>query len=105
MPYAADHRWTGQDNTGQSLLALRNLSLSKGYSLVYAIAPNAFLALTSTLPPRYREVSVRKASRESWLASEAHRGVARDPDAPAVGIRMIGLETARGARRRRKRPA
>jgi len=67
MPYAADHHWAGQDNTGQSLLALRNLSISKGYSLVYADAPNAFLALTSTLPRRYREVSVRKASRESWL--------------------------------------
>jgi len=73
IPYDPGYRWVGQPNTGQSLLALRNLSTTKGYSLVYATAPNAFLVLTSVLPPDYREVSVPAASRESWIMNRNQR--------------------------------
>ncbi len=71
IPYHPDYRWAGQPDTGHSLLALRNLSMTKGYSLVYAGAPNAFLVLTSTLPPDYREVSLRAAAREGWIEARA----------------------------------
>jgi hypothetical protein len=73
IPYDPEYHWCGQPNTGQSLLALRNLSITKNYSLVYANAPNAFLVLTSALPPGYREVSLRAAARESWITDRRRR--------------------------------
>jgi hypothetical protein len=66
MPYDPAYRWTGQQNVGQSLLALRRISMEKGYSLVYASAPNAFLVLSSLLPDEYQEVSVAKAAGVRW---------------------------------------
>jgi hypothetical protein len=73
IPYDPDYHWVGQPNTGQSLLALTNLSRAKGYSLVYANPPNAFLVLTSVLPQDYQEVSVAVASRESWIIRRRRR--------------------------------
>jgi hypothetical protein len=66
MPYDPEFRWRGQPHTGQSLLAVKKLSLEKGYSLVYARPPNAFLVLSSILPPGYREISAGKASGSLW---------------------------------------
>lgn len=66
MPYDPAFRWAAQPNAGQSLLAVKKLGWSKGYSLVYAEPPNAFLALTSILPPSYREVSAAAAGRITW---------------------------------------
>jgi hypothetical protein len=69
MPYDAGYHWAGQRNVGQSLRAAQELGREKGYSLVYAEPPNAFFVLTSILPPHYREVSARKASRDHWPAA------------------------------------
>lgn len=73
MPYDAGFRWAGQPNTGQSLLALKKLAAAKGYVLVYAEPPNAFLVLQSILPPRYGEMSIRKVSRTTWLEDRERR--------------------------------
>jgi hypothetical protein len=61
MPYDPLHRWAGQPYVGQSLLAAKKLGAQHGYSLVYAAAPNAFLALRSLLPKNYVEVSADHA--------------------------------------------
>lgn len=66
MPYDATYRWTGQLNCGQSLAAVRKVSAEKGYSLVYASPPNAFLVRTPLLPRGYREVPVAKAQSAGW---------------------------------------
>jgi hypothetical protein len=60
QPYEAEYRWTGQLDTGQSLLALRKVGAANGYSLVYASPPNAYLVDRRLLPPEYSEVSVRR---------------------------------------------
>jgi hypothetical protein len=73
MPYDAGFRWAGESNTGQSLLALKRLAAVKGYALVYAEPPNAFLVLKSILPPRYRELSVGKVSRTTWRENRERR--------------------------------
>ena len=73
MPYDAGFRWAGQPNTGQSLLALKKLAASKGYALVYAEPPNAFLILKSILPAGCGEMSVRKVSRTTWLENRERR--------------------------------
>jgi len=75
MPYEASFRWTGQLNCGQSLGALQKLSLAKGYSLVYAAPPNAFLVHSSLLPHSYREVSPLEATHVGGRAANraSHR--------------------------------
>lgn len=67
IPYDPNYRWCGQPNVGQSLLALQKLSEKKGYSLLYASAPNAFLARTSILPAGYRQVSAAEAAQISFV--------------------------------------
>jgi len=66
MPYDPAFQWTGQPSAGQSLLALRNVSESMGYSLVYASAPNAFVVLRSLLPDEYDAVPLSAIAR-SWM--------------------------------------
>lgn len=67
MPYDPAFRWTGQANTGQSLLALKKLAMQQDYALVFAHPPNAFLVMNSLLPTEYVDRSVRRISRTSWL--------------------------------------
>ncbi len=66
MPYDPAFQWTGQPSAGQSLLALRNVSESMGYALVYASAPNAFVVLRSLLPDEYDAVPLSAIAR-SWM--------------------------------------
>lgn len=66
MPYDADYRWTGQLNCGQSLGAVQKVSAAKGYALVYASPPNAFLVRRDLLPWRYRDVPAHKAQPIGW---------------------------------------
>jgi hypothetical protein len=66
MPYDPAFRWAGQPNTGQSLLALKKLANERGYALVFADPPNAFLVLRSLLPRWRVGRSVRRISRTSW---------------------------------------
>ena len=75
MPYDAGFRWANQANTGASLLALRKLASAKGYVLVYAEPPNAFLVRRSVLPPRHRERSIRGTAGMSWRED---RGVRKE---------------------------
>jgi hypothetical protein len=67
IPYDLEFRWRGQPDTGQSLLAAQKLGTAKGYSLLYASPPNAFLARTSILPEHYREISADTAARATLL--------------------------------------
>lgn len=67
IPYDAGYRWRGQPNAGQSLLALEKLSRQKGYSLLYAAAPNAFLVRSSMLPKDYRQVSPDTAAGNTFF--------------------------------------
>jgi hypothetical protein len=73
IPYDTSYRWCGQPNAGQSLLALQKLSTQNGYSLLYAAAPNAFLARTAILPRNYREVSTATAARLTYVEKVYHR--------------------------------
>jgi hypothetical protein len=66
MPYDATYRWMGQLNCGQSLGALQKVSAAKGYALVYASPPNAFLVRRDLLPKRYRDVAPVKAQPIGW---------------------------------------
>jgi hypothetical protein len=61
MPYEPEFRWHGEAGIGQSLRAVRRLATRRGYCLVYATPPAAFLVLRSLLPPGFREPSVREA--------------------------------------------
>jgi hypothetical protein len=73
MPYDPAFRWAGEANTGQSLLALKKLARARGYSLVYADAPNAFLVLNSLLPYWRTNRSVRRISRTTWRENRERR--------------------------------
>ena len=61
MPYDPMFRWTGEHNTGQSLLAVQRLGERMGYSLLYADPPNAFLVRRSMLPPGHEDLPVGEA--------------------------------------------
>jgi hypothetical protein len=73
MPYERDFRWANQPNIGPSLLALRKLAAAKGYTLVYADPPNAFLVQSTILPPHYKELSIRKLAGISWREDRGRR--------------------------------
>jgi hypothetical protein len=73
MPYDAGFRWANQPNTGASLLALKKLASAQGYVLVYAEPPNAFLVRHSILPPRHRQLSLRRTERMSWREDRGRR--------------------------------
>ena len=72
MPYDPSFRWSGQGNIGMSLLALQQLAARKGYSLVYAQPPAAYLVLRSLLPKEYRSSSVRDVLRVT--GAQVHSG-------------------------------
>lgn len=74
MPYNATYRWAGQSNCGQSLAALDKLSTARGYTIVYASPPNAFLVRRDLLPNGYRDVPPAKAQAMGWrlLNKTAH---------------------------------
>lgn len=72
MPYDATYRWFGQMNCGQSLGALHKVSVAKGYALVFATPPNAYLVRRDLLPRRHREVAPVKTQPIGWrLANKA----------------------------------
>lgn len=73
IPYDRDFRWCGQLDTGQSLLAVQKLGRVKGYSLLYACPPNAFLARTSILPDGYQEISTDGAAPMTFLYKFSRR--------------------------------
>jgi hypothetical protein len=74
MPYEPAFRWSGEANCGQSLGALQKVSASKGYALVYATAPNAYLVRRELLPRGHRDIAPAKAMPRRWrLLNQAAR--------------------------------
>lgn len=75
MPYLPLFRWAGEPNIGQSLLAAKKFASARGYSLILAAPPNAFLVLRSLLPRDYVDIGVD----EAWGANtnELHPGQRR----------------------------
>lgn len=66
MPYDANYRWRGELNCGQSLGALKKVSVAKGYSLIFASPPNAFLVRRDLLPWWHRDVALAKTQPAGW---------------------------------------
>lgn len=72
MPYEPEFRWRGEAGIGQSLRAVQKLGRERGYCLVYANPPAAFLVLRPLLPRSFHEPSVNEALLLE--ADELHAG-------------------------------